>query len=294
MPYSTMSANLRTGADLLNRYYFDISAYPLLKTKEERELAERVFTLQDGEAYHKLILSNLRLVVKIALAYYSPYLSLFDLIQEGNLGLMRAVKKYDPRKKTRFSSYAFFWIRAYILRHIMTLWGTMRIGTTDSERKVFYGLNRARKQLYRAGTEPNPEELARVLNVNEEMVRNMEARLSCHVPLDFVDWEAAEDQETVEEIVASKERRDRIQQTVHEFKQRLDERDRFILEKRILADYPLTLKEIGKQFAVSRERVRQLEAALLKRLKSGVRQSVWQQRLSGKGGVQRTDANRFS
>lgn len=291
---SIMSANLRTGFDLLNRYYSDISAYPLLKAREERELAERVSMLQDTEAYQKLILSNLRLVVKIALAYYSPHLNLFDLIQEGNLGLMRAVKKYNPYKRTRFSSYAFLWIRAYILRHIMALWGTTRIGTSDSERKVFYGLNKAKKELYQAGTEPNPEELARVLNVNEEIVRAMEARLSWDVPLDFVDGEATEGQETVEEIVASKERSDRIQQTIHEFKQRLDERDRFILEKRILADDPLTLKEIGEHFAVSRERVRQLETALLKRLKSGVRQSVWKQRLHIRGTGEYTDTNRFS
>jgi RNA polymerase sigma-32 factor len=294
MPHSTMSPKLRTGFDLLNRYYSDISVYPLLKTKEERELAERVFMFQDTEASQKLILSNLRLVVKIALAYYSPYLNLFDLIQEGNLGLMRAVQKYNPHKRTRFSSYAFLWIRAYILRHIMTLWGTTRIGTTDSERKVFYGLNKAKNKLYRTGTEPSPEELARVLKVNEEIVRTMEVRLRWDVPLDFVDGEAAAGQETVEEIVASKERRDRIAQTIHEFKQRLDERDRFILEKRILADCPLTLKEIGEHFAVSRERVRQLETALVKRLKFGVRKSVWKQRLYIRGTGQYTDPNRFS
>ncbi|HAR96722.1 MAG TPA: RNA polymerase subunit sigma-70 [Deltaproteobacteria bacterium] len=294
MPYSRISANLREDFDLLNRYCTDISVYPLLKRKEERELAERVFMLQDTEAYEKLVLSNLRLVVKIALAYHSPHLNLFDLIQEGNLGLMRAVQKYNPHKKTRFSSYAFLWIRAYVLRHIMALWGTIKIGTTDSERKVFYGLNKARKQLYRAGTEPTPEELARILDVNEEIVRIMETRPSWGVPLDLVDGEAAEGQDTVEDIVASKERRDRIRQTIDDFKARLDQRDRFILEKRILADCPLTLKEIGKHFALSRERVRQLEAGLLKRLKTGVRQRVWEQRLKRRAAMQHIGTNQLS
>lgn len=279
MPFPTRQTDPGADFDSLHGYFSNISKYPLLTVKEERELAERAFTQRDSAAYQKLVLSNLRLVVKVALTYYSPYLNLFDLIQEGNLGLIRAVKKYNPRKGSRFSTYAFLWIRACILRHIMALWGTVKIGTTDSERKVFYGLNKAKRELYSMGIEPTIEDLAQVLDVNEAVVQSMENRLSPDLPLDFIGLETSEGQETIEEIVAAKERSDVLHETIAGFKKLLDERELFILENRIMADCPLTLDEIGKHFGISRERVRQLQTALLKKLKANVTQSVWIRRL---------------
>jgi RNA polymerase sigma-32 factor len=268
----------------LKSYFSDISKYPLLGCKEEQELAERVFTEGDKAASQTLILSNLRLVVKVAVNYHSGYLDLLDLIQEGNMGLIRAAHKYDPYKGPRFSTYAFFWIRAYILRHILNTWGMVKIGTTDSQRKIFFGLSKARKRFYGAGVEPSAEDLARVLNVSEGDIRMMESRLfSSDLPIGVPNGienceEISGEHESIEAIVAAKEKRDALQEALSLFRRRLDDRDVFILENRIMAECPLTLKEIGTRFRISRERVRQLELSIRRRLKSHLKQSVWQRR----------------
>lgn len=278
--------------DLFKTYFTDISRYPLLTAQEERQLADRVFTSGDAQAAEKIVLSNLRLVVKLASIYHSDYLNVFDLIQEGNVGLVRASRKYNPHKGTRFSTYASYWIKAHILKHIMNAWGVTKIGTTDNQRKIFFGLAKAKRQLFAVGVEPTPEELARALDVAEEDIRVMEKRLSSSGITDDIrdHLETIRGMVDIEEIVAAKERSETIREMISAFKARLDARDKFILENRIMGDCPLTLSEIGKRFSITRERVRQLEMALRRRLKKNLRQSVWmrqvsQRRLAAKIGV---------
>lgn len=276
--------NAVSGNDPLKMYFAEISKYPILTSSEERELAELAHYHNDKKAIEKLIMSNLRLVVKVALNYYNAYLNVLDLIQEGNVGLIHAAKKYDPQKGTRFSTYASFWIRAYILKHIMNVWSIVKIGTTQSQRKLFYSLNKAKKQFEGRGIEPEAAALAQVLDVKEEDITDMEMRFSSgDVSLDESSDRGGEASsylemvrggENIEEMVAAKEKREMLEDKIREFKARLNYRDRFVLENRIMSDQPLTLQEIGKQFSISRERVRQVEDRIWKSLKRELKRMV--------------------
>jgi len=164
--------------DPLKKYLAEVSKYPVLSREEEIEIATKVYKYKDKEAAQKLVISNLKLVVKIALEYYNTYLNILDLIQEGNVGLLHAVKKYNPYKGTKFSTYASFWIRAYILKHIMDSWSLVKIGTTQSQRKLFYKLNKEKQRLEAIGIFPAPRLLASNLDVKEQEVEDMEKRLS--------------------------------------------------------------------------------------------------------------------
>jgi RNA polymerase sigma-32 factor len=273
-----------SGNDPLKIYFAEISKYPILSSTEERELAELVHNHNDKKATEKLIMSNLRLVVKVALNYYNAYLNVLDLIQEGNVGLIHAAKKYDPQRGTRFSTYASFWIRAYILKHIMNVWSIVKIGTTQSQRKLFYSLNKAKKQFEGQGIEPGVAALAEALDVKEEDIEDMEIRFSSgDVSLDESNDRGGETSsylemvrggENIEEMVAAKEKREMLEDKIREFKTRLNYRDRFVLENRIMSDQPLTLQEIGKQFSISRERVRQVEDRIWKSLKRELKRTV--------------------
>ncbi len=262
--------------DPLKTYLQEISRHPVLSREEEFELAERVYKYKDKEAAQKLVISNLRLVVKIALEYYSAYQNILDLIQEGNVGLLHAVKKYNPYRGTRFSTYASFWIRAYILRYIMESWSLVKVGTTQSQRKLFYKLNKERQKLEALGIFPAPKLLASKLDVKEEEVEDMEKRLShsdisLETPINeegtdtIMDLVGVED--NIEEKVAEKEQREIFQRKVEDFKKNLSEKERFIFEHRIIAEEPLTLQEIGEKFSLSRERVRQIENRIIKKFK---------------------------
>ncbi len=153
-------SSLPASFDPLKQYLNEISRYPLLTRAEERRLADKVFKEKDKEAARLLVLSNLKLVVKIALGYYNTYMNVRDLIQEGNIGLMQAVKKYNPYKGTKFSTYASFWIRAYILKYIRNNWSMVKIGTTESQKKLFYGLEKEKRRLEAKGLLPAPQLLA--------------------------------------------------------------------------------------------------------------------------------------
>lgn len=270
--------------DPLKMYFAEISKYPILTAVEERELAELVQSHNDKKAVEKLIMSNLRLVVKVALNYYNAYLNVLDLIQEGNVGLIHAAKKYDPNKGTRFSTYASFWIRAYILKHIMNVWSIVKIGTTQSQRKLFYSLNKAKKQFEGQGIEPEASVLAEALDVKEEDIEDMEIRFSSgDVSLDESTERGGETSnylemvrggDNIEEMVAAKEKREMLEDKIREFKIKLNYRDRFILENRIMSDEPLTLQEIGKRFSISRERVRQVEDRIWKSLRRELKRTV--------------------
>ncbi|MCX7966118.1 MAG: RNA polymerase factor sigma-32 [Syntrophorhabdaceae bacterium] len=262
--------------DPLKKYLADVSKYPVLSREEEFRLAERVYKNKDKEAAQKLVISNLKLVVKIALEYYNTYLNILDLIQEGNVGLMHAVKKYNPYKGTKFSTYASFWIRAYILKYIMDTWSLVKVGTTQSQRKLFYRLNKEKQKLEALGVFPAPQLLASSLDVKEGDIESMEKRLSyTDVSLESKLYDEGDDTildtiksgENVEEIVAEKEKQLILAEKINLFKTTLNEKELYVFENRVMAEEPLTLQDIGEKFNISRERVRQIENKVLKKFK---------------------------
>jgi RNA polymerase sigma-32 factor len=268
--------SLPTPFDPLRKYLSEVSRYHVLSRDEEFEVAKRIYEKKDKDAAQKLVMSNLKLVVKIALEYYNTYINILDLIQEGNVGLLHAVKKYNPYKGTKFSTYSSFWIRAYILKHIMDSWSLVKIGTTQSQRKLFYRLNKEKQKLEALGIFPAPKLLARTLDVKEEEVEDMQKRLayadvSMETPIhdegDDTIMDMMRSDENVEEIVAEKEKDKIIVARVKEFKKTLNEKELYIFEHRILSEEPITLQEIGAHFSVSRERARQIENKVVKKFK---------------------------
>jgi len=262
--------------DPLKKYLSEVSKYPVLTREEELEISTRVFKEKDKAAAQKLAISNLKLVVKISLEYYNTYLNILDLIQEGNVGLLHAVKKYNPYKGTKFSTYASFWIRAYILKYIMDSWSLVKIGTTQGQRKLFYRLNKEKQKLEALGVYPAPKLLASTLDVKEEEVEDMEKRLAytdisleapVHDESDDTIMDMMKSGENVEEVVAEKEKSEIIAKKVAEFKKTLNDKELYIFEQRIMAEESSTLQEIGARFKISRERVRQIENRVLKKFK---------------------------
>jgi len=231
------------------------------------------------------VLANLRLVVKIAMGYRRAWTNVLDLIQEGNLGLLQAVHRFDPYQGVKVSSYAAYWIRAYILKYILDNIRVVRLGTTRAQRKLFFRLNKEKRELERQGFEVEPRLLAERLEVSESDVRDMEQRLaesdlSLNAPAsseggssEFGDFIASGDQ-SVEEGVAEAELQRVFREKVHEFTQTLEERDRRIAEERVLSEQPKTLQELGEEFGLSRERVRQLEARLVARLREYLKENL--------------------
>jgi RNA polymerase sigma-32 factor len=260
--------SLPASYDPLKQYLTEVSRYPLLSREEEKTLAELVYREKDKEAARTLILSNLKLVVKIALGYYNTYMNVRDLIQEGNIGLMQAVKKYNPYKGTKFSTYASFWIRAYMLKYIRNNWSLVKIGTTESEKKLFYGLEKEKRRLEARGIIPVPQLLASNLDVKQEDVEDMERRLSmADVSLDQPAYEEGEEtmmdmvktDSNIEDMVEEREKKKIAAMKIAEFRGMLNERELYIFEHRIMTDEPMTLQEIGDHFNISRERARQIE-----------------------------------
>ncbi len=271
--------------DTLGRYLAQLRHYPPISREEEHELAVRMREAGDLEAARRLVLANLRLVVKVAMEYRRTWTNLLDLIQEGNLGLLQAVQRYDPYQGVKLSSYAVYWIRAYILKFLMDNIRLVRLGTTRAQRKLFFRLNRERRALESQGFKPEPKLLAARLDVDEADVVEMEQRLgepdhSLDAPVHRDDGRAtfgdmmASAGRSAEDALGDAELRRVFLEKVQEFAEGLSERDRRIIEERILADEPRTLQELGDEFGVSRERVRQLEARLVSRLRDFLRQSL--------------------
>ena len=263
--------------DNLQRYLAEINKYPLLSKEEEEALTKAYYETRDPVLAHKIVTSNLRLVVKIALDFQKFWMQNFlDLIQEGNVGLMHAVKKFNPYKGVKFSYYASFWIKAYILKFIMDNWRLVKIGTTQAQRKLFYNLNKEKESLRALGFEPVPKLISKRLNVSEQDVIDMEQRMgSWEVSLDapiksdsedsYLEFLPSEDP-GVESLIENQEIGEKLKEKLDEFANTLKDRDKVIFEQRLLTEHPKTLQEIGEQFGVSRERVRQIEARLKKKL----------------------------
>jgi RNA polymerase sigma-32 factor len=269
----------------LQLYLQEIAKYPLLEPEEEFELARKHFEEADVTSAHRLITSNLRLVVKIANDFRTAQVTLLDLIQEGNYGLMQAVKKFNPYKGVKLSSYAAWWIRAYILKYLMEQKSQVKIATTAAQRKLFYNLQKETDRLLLEYDTVDPKQIAASLDVTEKDVIEMQKRLrapdfSLDAPVDvngedggfrgsfLVDPQA----EAVDDVLAAKQIQELFSTYLQEFQGQLAGRDREIFDKRLLAETPLTLQEIGDLYGFSRERARQVEARILQRLKEFVLQ----------------------
>jgi RNA polymerase sigma-32 factor len=272
-----MKRDDQPGQAALEAYLAEIRRIPLLTVEEEQRLA-RLFRDGDGRAGHRLVTANLRFVVKIAFEYRSYGLRMTDVVQEGNIGLMRAVQKFDPDKQVRLISYAVWWIRAYIQNHILRSWSMVKLGTTQAQRKLFFSLSRTRRELERASGSPGEiGEIARALDVKPCEVEAMMARLdrrdqSLDMPSGDEGGATAGDRLVTEgpsapEALVEAEHRARLGVGVKAALSRLDPRERFIVEQRIMAEAPMSLRELGDHFGFSRERARQLELRATEKLR---------------------------
>jgi RNA polymerase sigma-32 factor len=264
--------------DPLQRYLSEISQYRLLTREEEVELGKRIQEQGDTDAAYRLVTSNLRLVVKIALEFQRVWMqNILDLIQEGNIGLMQAVKKFDPYKNVKFSYYASFWIKAYILKFIMDNWRLVKIGTTQGQRKLFFKLKKEKQRLIEQGFDPKPKLLSQRLGVSEREIIDMDQRLDgWDVSLDSPVKEGSdtgriefisEGSASAEDRVAKKEIEALLHNKVAIFRKQMTDRELEIFDQRIFSDTPVTLQEIGDRYGISRERVRQIEKNVIKKMR---------------------------
>lgn len=276
-------SSVPTNAGSLAMYLSEINRYPLLTVDEEQRLARRFVKDADLDCAHKLVTSNLRFVVKVAYEYRSYGIKMSDLIQEGNIGLMKAVQKFDPDKQIRLISYGVWWIRAYIQNYILKSWSLVKLGTTQAQRKLFFSLARTKRELEKMGGGYSEDErkIAKKLHVKPSEVLEMQQRmdgrdLSLDAPMgddggnshvDFV----ASGGPSPDDDLAEIEERGIVQDRVGKALSRLDLRERYIIEQRVMSDKPMTLKELGEHFGFSRERARQLEIRAKEKLRSELR-----------------------
>ena len=261
-------------------YLKEVSKYPLLSPDEEFELAKKHYETGDSKTAHRLITSNLRLVVKIASDFKKIRGELLDLIQEGNTGLMQAVKRFNPYKGVRLSSYAVWWIRAYILKFLLDNEKQVKIATTSSQRKLFYNLRQETKKLLKEYEKVDTKMIAERLQVPEKDIIEMQKRMSASdVSLDALvsqdsgstvttgDLIKDTKNEPVDDWIAHLQIKTQFRVFVKEFSQSLPPRDLFILNSRILSETPLTLQQIGDKYGITRERARQIEVRIIKKIK---------------------------
>lgn len=261
----------------LSRYLAEVRRHPLLTREEEHELAVRLREDEDQEAAARLVTANLRLVVKIAMEYQRTFTNVLDLIQEGNIGLMQAVARFDPYRGVKLSSYASWWIKAYILRYILNNWRMVKVVTTQNQRKLFFNLQKEKDRLEAEGFSPTTKLLAKNLDVPEKDVIEMDKRLSqgelsMDLPLsddskaslgDIV----ADQTKLQDDVLAESQMANIYHRKLEEFDKGLTEKQMYIYKNRMLAESPMTLQEIGDHFGITRERVRQIEAKILKDLR---------------------------
>ncbi|MEZ4380513.1 MAG: RNA polymerase factor sigma-32 [Nannocystaceae bacterium] len=266
--------------DPMAAYMAEVRRHPLLTREEEYELAVRWVEDGDTEAAKKLVTSNLRLVVKIAHDYRRAYQNILDLVQEGNVGLIKAVQKFDPYRGVKLSTYSGWWIRAYILKYILNNWRLVKIGTTQNQRKLFFNLRKQRAKLKAAGIDPTPEKIAEALDVSTAEVIEMERRMgapdqSLNAPLSTDDGDSGrtrmdlleDDQADPAADVEQSEFKEILGEKLRAFGATLKGRELEIFEDRLIADEPATLQTLGTRWGVSRERARQLEKRMVMRLR---------------------------
>jgi len=265
--------------DPFRRYMAEIRKYPGLDREEEHELARRYRETGDREALRRLITANLMLVVRIALSFRRAARNLLDLIQEGNIGLLQAIDRFDPELGTRLPTYAAWWIRAYMVKFLLDNVRLVRVGTTNARRKLLRNLRQEKARLEARGFDVGPRLLAEHFGVSEQDVRDVEMALAsrdmsidapppgedAHSPAEFL---ADDGHPGVEEEVARRELQERVEEALSRFRAGLSERERAILDDRILSESPLTLQQLGDRFGTTREAARQAEARLMKRLKA--------------------------
>jgi len=270
----------------------EVGRHPLLSREEEHALAVRYRQTGDVDAAYRLVASNLRLVVKLAHEYRRTAFSLLDLVQEGNIGLMQAVKKYDPFKGVKLSSYAAWWIRAYIIRFIMDNWRMVKLGTTQAQRKLFFNLAKEREKLLARGIDPTPQLLAKNLKVEARDVEEMSARMGSEdLSLDAPVGSPGDDGDrpsrlerfsdrvmAPDEALGDEELKRVFREKLTRFAAGLtDPKERYIFERRLLppdGEEPLTLQQVGEHFKLTRERARQIEAKLVKRLREELKEEI--------------------
>jgi RNA polymerase sigma-32 factor len=271
--------------DHLQSYLHEIKHYRLLSRKEEFELAQRVREQNDEEAVTRLVMANLRLVVKIAKDMGCAWrINLLDLIQEGNIGLMKAARKFDPDRGVKFSYYASYWIKAYMLKFIMDNWRMVKIGTTQSQRRLFFSLSRGKHRLRREAVNPEPTLIAKRFNVREEevveMTQRMEGRdLLLNSPIDDHSKETHErslkDPGTAIDDQLSRQQRKMIfLDKLKGFRERLPKREAYIFDSRIMAEEPIVLREIGEKYHISKERVRQIHRRIIENIEEWSREEI--------------------
>ena len=276
----TVSPSLPAVSNSLQSYLAKISNYPVLSREEEYELAVRHREHGDLEAARKLIVSNLKFVVRVANEYKNYNVNMMDIIQEGNIGLMKAVRGFDPTKGYRLISYAVWWIRAYIQNHVMKTWSLVKVGTNQSQRKLFYKLRSTKNRIEAGGAEIGKDvysEIARELDVPDSQVAEMDRIMSKkdlsldanvkgdakHTYLDTL-GDGSSDQE---QFVENSQTRPLLKRKIREALENLKDRERYIIERRVLADSPETLEKLSGRFGISRERVRQIEKNALDKIR---------------------------
>jgi RNA polymerase sigma-32 factor len=264
--------------DPLRRYLAEISRFMPLSRDDEHKLAVHYRETGDRETAYRLVTSNLKLVVKIAMIYHKVYRNLLDLIQEGNLGLIQAVKRFDPDRGTRVPTYAAWWIKAYILKFLLDNARMVKIGTTNTRRKILMNLNREKRELEAKGIAPTSKLLAENLGVDERELREVEQGMAGQdISLDAPVGDQSSDthyidtlrlmEQSVDEKIAQGEFRELLEKRFSEFADTLSEREKMILTRRLIADEPETLQELADKYGISREAIRVAEKKLVAKLK---------------------------
>lgn len=275
VPVDTKS--LTTATDSITAYLNEVRKYPLLTKEQEIELAKRYFETKDPVVAQALVTANLRFVVKVAAEYSKYGARLIDLIQEGNMGLMHAVRDFNPYKGVRLITYAVWWIRGYIQEYLLKQYSMVKIATTQNQKRLFYRLQKEKDALDAMGEAPDMKLIGERMGIPTEEVEQMANRLSgrdvsLNTPLDDASSSSLMDMQKstdtgVDDQIAAQEEINLLREKLEEMRDQLSEREKIILDERLLADEPLTLQEIGEKHGITREAVRQMEARLMKKIR---------------------------
>lgn len=272
------SSTAITPTDPIAKYMAEIRQYPLLSKEDEEKLTKKYYETGDPQAAEILVKANLRFVVKIASEYAKFGSRLIDLIQEGNVGLMHAIKEFNPYKGVRLITYAVWWIRGYIQEHLMKQYSMVKIGTTQNQRKLFYQLQKEKENIDKLGETEVIKQLSSKLGIDENEVEDMTKRmikrdLSLDQPIDddssssLIDLQTTDTEGLLEDVIDLKKQLNLLSDKIEEIKKQLNKKELYILEQRILAEEPKSLAEIGRERGVSREAVRQMEARVIDKIK---------------------------